>query len=199
MSFPSTIDSFTTKVDGVDYYLAAHMNAVQTAIVAIETALGINPRRQRLVAGDFGISYGSPAEGKIGWVAGAREVLTWLFDDAAPEIIGAAFEYPAGPSGSTIYVDVFWAMESASGGNVMIDVYLNTVAWTENLNAAMTGHVQTIAVPGIVKYLQKTTFTISLAYAAGDLILMAFSRVGDNVADTAAGDLHFIAATVRFA
>jgi hypothetical protein len=40
MSYPSTIDTFTTKVDGVDKYLAAHMNAVQTAITAIETELG---------------------------------------------------------------------------------------------------------------------------------------------------------------
>lgn len=42
MAYPNTLDSFTTKVDGVDTYLAAHMNAVQTSIVAIEAALGIN-------------------------------------------------------------------------------------------------------------------------------------------------------------
>jgi len=41
MAFPSTIDSFTINVDGVDYVLAADVNELQTAIVAIETALGI--------------------------------------------------------------------------------------------------------------------------------------------------------------
>ena len=41
MSYPTTIDSFATNVDGVDYVLAADMNAVQTAAVAIETALGV--------------------------------------------------------------------------------------------------------------------------------------------------------------
>jgi hypothetical protein len=43
MAYPSTIDSFSTKVDSVDSYLAAHMNAVQTANVAIETELGTDP------------------------------------------------------------------------------------------------------------------------------------------------------------
>jgi hypothetical protein len=40
MSYPATIDTFSTKVDNVDKYLAAHMNAVQTAANAIETELG---------------------------------------------------------------------------------------------------------------------------------------------------------------
>jgi hypothetical protein len=40
MAYPTNTDTFTTKVDGVDSYLAAHMNAVQTAIVAVETELG---------------------------------------------------------------------------------------------------------------------------------------------------------------
>lgn len=40
MAYPSGIDVFSTKVDGVDDTLAAHMNAVQSAIVAVETELG---------------------------------------------------------------------------------------------------------------------------------------------------------------
>src|SRR3972149_11852741 len=44
MAYPSTIDSFTTKVDNVDDVLAAHMNAVQTSIVAVETELGTLPK-----------------------------------------------------------------------------------------------------------------------------------------------------------
>ena len=41
-SFPTSIKSYTTKVDGVDYPLAAHINSPQEEIVAIETALGVN-------------------------------------------------------------------------------------------------------------------------------------------------------------
>lgn len=43
MTYPGALDSFTTKVDGVDSYLAAHMNAVQTSVVNIETELGTDP------------------------------------------------------------------------------------------------------------------------------------------------------------
>lgn len=198
-TWPGTIDSFVTNVDGVDYVLAADVNNLQDAMVAVQTQEGINPRRRFMTAGDFGISFGAPAAGLLGWSGGARQVLTWRFDDAASEIIGAAIEYPAGPSGSTIYADVWWAMESAVAGNVYFDIYLNALATGENTDAAMVGHVQTIAVPGTAKYLKKTTFTISLAYVAGDLILATFTRTGGNAADTAAGDLHFIAATIRFA
>ena len=42
MAYPTTIDSFTVNVDGVDYVLAADVNELQTAIVAAETALGIS-------------------------------------------------------------------------------------------------------------------------------------------------------------
>jgi len=43
MAYPGSLDSFATKTDGVDLYLAAHMNAVQAAIVAVEAELGTDP------------------------------------------------------------------------------------------------------------------------------------------------------------
>ncbi len=42
MAYPATLDSFSTKVDGVTDVLAADINNLQTAVVAIETALGTN-------------------------------------------------------------------------------------------------------------------------------------------------------------
>ncbi len=44
MAYPSSLDTFTTVVDGVDDVMAAHHNSKATAIVAIETELGLNPR-----------------------------------------------------------------------------------------------------------------------------------------------------------
>lgn len=41
MAYPSNIDVFTTKVDGVDDILAAHINGVQSSIVATQTELGV--------------------------------------------------------------------------------------------------------------------------------------------------------------
>jgi hypothetical protein len=39
-SYPSSIKSFTTKVDNVDDVMAADVNSIQDEVVAIETALG---------------------------------------------------------------------------------------------------------------------------------------------------------------
>jgi hypothetical protein len=44
MAYPAALDTFTTKVDGAgNTILAAHMNAVQTALVNTETELGTDP------------------------------------------------------------------------------------------------------------------------------------------------------------
>lgn len=50
MAYPASIDSFTTKVDNVDDVLASHINDVQTAVVAIETELGTQPRHTTTTA-----------------------------------------------------------------------------------------------------------------------------------------------------
>lgn len=39
-AFPGALDSFTTRVDGVDYVLASHMNGVQEGVVSAQTAIG---------------------------------------------------------------------------------------------------------------------------------------------------------------
>lgn len=41
-NFPTSLDSYTAKVDGTDYPQAAHINNPQDAIVALETKVGID-------------------------------------------------------------------------------------------------------------------------------------------------------------
>lgn len=43
-SYPTAIKSFTTKVDGVDYPQASHINDLQLEVTAIETELRINAK-----------------------------------------------------------------------------------------------------------------------------------------------------------
>lgn len=43
MAYPASLDSFTTKTDDVTEVLAAHINDIQTALVAVETELGTDP------------------------------------------------------------------------------------------------------------------------------------------------------------
>lgn len=44
-SYPGSVKSFTTKVDGVDDVQAAHVNDLQLEVNAIETELGTNPKK----------------------------------------------------------------------------------------------------------------------------------------------------------
>lgn len=41
MAYPTSLDSFTTKIDGVDYPKASHINSLQTAVEALETKVGV--------------------------------------------------------------------------------------------------------------------------------------------------------------
>lgn len=43
MAYPASLDSFTANTDGVDEVIAADVNVLQAAIVAIETELGTDP------------------------------------------------------------------------------------------------------------------------------------------------------------
>lgn len=56
-SFPTSIKTFTTKTDDIDYILASHINSPQEEIAAIETLLGVN--------GGSWISEGQMLNGKI--------------------------------------------------------------------------------------------------------------------------------------
>lgn len=58
-AFPGAVDSFTTKVDGVDYYLAAHMNSVQEGVVSAQTAIG-QEGNSDLVEGRLTLTTGNP-------------------------------------------------------------------------------------------------------------------------------------------
>lgn len=42
-NYPGSLDTFTTKTDHVDEYMAAHINDAQNSIVAVETELGTDP------------------------------------------------------------------------------------------------------------------------------------------------------------
>lgn len=42
-SYPGSIKTFTVKIDGVDYVMAAHVNDIQDEVTAIETALRNGP------------------------------------------------------------------------------------------------------------------------------------------------------------
>ena len=54
MAYPSSVTTFTTKVDGVDYPTAAHINTIQTDLNGVENMLGANGVRWIADEGMFG-------------------------------------------------------------------------------------------------------------------------------------------------
>lgn len=69
MAYPAALDSFTTKIDNVTEVMAADVNDLQTAIVNIETELGLNPagtvtdvvtRLAQSLAGSGNVQYATP-------------------------------------------------------------------------------------------------------------------------------------------
>ena len=59
-SYPSSVKTFTTKVDGVTTVAAADVNDVQGEIVAVETALGTNPATSVLGTASIGTYSSAP-------------------------------------------------------------------------------------------------------------------------------------------
>jgi hypothetical protein len=211
-SYPGGLDSYATKVDGIDDVMASHINNPQDAIVAIETELGADPAgsftdvadrldsiefRETLPASAF-YGTGGPARGLLGEATAAYSAPTWLMDDSANESTGIGFVYTGGASGATITIRVWWAMDSAAAGNIVLGVRALALADGEDATAAGTGTNSTEAVPGTAKYVTYTEFELSISYEAGDLIRLSITRYGANGSDTAAGDLHFVAALVTF-
>lgn len=44
MAYPNSLDTFTTKTDGIDDVMAADINSIQSAVKAVETELGTLPK-----------------------------------------------------------------------------------------------------------------------------------------------------------
>ncbi len=81
--YPTGIDSFTTKVDGVDDVLAEYVNVLQSGIVALETTLGT---------------------GTTNFVAKAGDTMTGNLNLAAGVEITAEANFQATASANTIFV-----------------------------------------------------------------------------------------------
>jgi hypothetical protein len=72
MGFPTTLDSFTTKVDNVTDYMACDVNDLQVAIVAIEAKLGID---------SSGVAASIDYKVNNFFITGRA---LWLYEDTAP-------------------------------------------------------------------------------------------------------------------
>jgi hypothetical protein len=94
--FPTSIDSFTTKVNNVDTISAAHINDVQDSIVEIETLLGAGSTRR--------LTTWSP-------------VLTFSSGNPTSITYGASNKGFYAVFGSLVYVSARFEVSARSGGS----------------------------------------------------------------------------------
>jgi hypothetical protein len=154
----------------------------------------------QLAATDFGAIYGAPSLGKI--VSTFYGPSTWRLDDSLFESIGLARVYDGLVTTTTIEVDVWYAMESATTGQVIFIGLLHPLSEGNHVDVDVIGAGMSITstVPSTAKVLQKTTMTttIPVSVSPGQVCAFSFARWSDLTGDTAAGDCHIVAVTVRF-
>jgi len=100
-----------------------------------------------------------------------------------------------GGDGLSINMYVYYAMATATSGNVVLSAVLGRTADGSVLQDWSGGGSTTVAVPGVARTLKivRIPFTMS-SIGRDDLISVHFKRDGGNAADTATGDLHFFGA-----
>lgn len=153
-------------------------------------------RRTSLSAPAFAVTFGSPAAGNLGDAGSIAEFATWLFSDSATAKVGAGIVY-SGPAGSSVVIDVYYAMESATSGAVRSHVSIHPLADGEDATGTGSSNSIDTTVPGTAKQVDVVSYSFTLTISDGDLLKLSIGRVGGHANDTASGDMHFIAVAIR--
>jgi hypothetical protein len=156
MAYDSGIISFTTKTDKVDLVSAAHINAVQTEIVTIETILGTNVKGNR---------------------ADLKTRLNNALDADGTILSGSSYPSPSLPS--QLYyrtdLDVLYIMNAANSLWVALGGSLSNVLFQYSgcVNATGAGEGEVIgttlvpnSVTGNYRFLQRTAGSLGTVWAS---------------------------------
>ena len=173
----------------------ANASVINSPLESLDAAIENIRNEMRLSARQFAPTSGTPAEGNVG--TGGDAAASWRLDDSATEYVGVGIEYK-GSGATTVDVDIWYAMESATSGAVVLAAGAIAAADGENFAAAATASTAGSTVPGTAKFIKKATISLSITVAAGDVIRLRVGRNGTSGSDTATGDLHIVAVTVRF-
>lgn len=174
MAFPTSLDSFTTKTDSVDDVAAADINNVQTAVVALETKIGID---SSLVATslDYLVKSGSSTDpGHLHPVA----KISGLIDLIYP--VGSIYTSIVSTNPNTLFGTGTWAAFGA--GKVLVGL---NGADTDFDTAEETGGVKTVTLTAAQSGLPSHTH--GLAGGTGAATYASSAVPGDtSIANTTA-------------
>lgn len=120
-SYPTSVKSFTTKVDNVDDVEAEHVNSLQDEVVAIETALGVGKATSVMQI----------VNSQSGAVATGTTILPW--DDTIPQISegDSYLSLAVTPKSATniLKIDVvFFGASTADGSTLSVALFQDATA-----------------------------------------------------------------------
>lgn len=124
----------------------------------------------------------------------------WLLDDtAAVESVAGQVIIPEDWLSGAVTPKIYFAMVSATSGNIVVDSRILSVASNADVTAAGTSQSDTISVPGTAGLLKiatrGATFTPS---NKGDIVRVSIRRLGSNGSDTATGDMRFLGVKLEY-
>ena len=210
MAYPTDIDSFETKVDGVDRSYAADINALQDAIVAIETHLGItsapkiNSQIQLLGSSITSATTNGCGSVKLEMGTNKNTIGVAAFDKDTVEFGDFWHELPADYDGGTITFHVNWT-HPATTTNFKVAWSLKAVGMADgdSLDSAYGTAIQVNDEGGTTSDMYQTPESAALTIAgspvAGELVNWRLSRVATDVTyDTLAVDAYLISVTITY-
>jgi len=124
----------------------------------------------------------------------------WLFDAALLESVATTFIVPEDWSSGSMTVKCYFAMVSATSGNVILHMRELVTADGASITTGGDSSEETTSVPSTAKLLKIYTFTgvVDTPAGAGRLVRMTIRRVGTGAGDTATGDLQFIGMKLEY-
>lgn len=213
MSYPTDIDSFTTKTDNVDKVEASHINALQTAIVAIETHVGtaaivqVNSQIQLMgtsITPAKTNGCADPGSTILEMSTNKNTIKVPAFDKDTVEYGDWWHELPADYDGGTITYHVNWTHPSTST-NFNVAWALKAVAIGDGgtLDASYGSAIQVNDTGGNTNYLyrspESSALTIAGSPTAGKLVNWRIYRVANDATnDTLAVDAYLIGVTITY-
>jgi len=213
MSYPTSLDSFTTKTDNVDTVEASHINAVQTAIEAIEAHIGttsapkISAQIHLMGVGITPATTNGCADSsvtKLEMSTNKNTLNVPAFDKDTVEYGDYWFEMPADYDGGTITYHINWTHPSTTT-NFKVAWNLKAVSMGDgdSLDSAYGTAVQVNDEGGTThdKYTtaESAALTIAGTPAAGKYVNFRVSRVAtDGTNDTLAVDAYLLEIVITY-
>ena len=142
---------------------------------------------------------GSPYPGATSDGSTARAFLSFSKGDVAYW----SFYVPQN-CGSSLSVDIFFMMETATSGNILLDVAVEAITTGDSTDLdntssfATTNALSATAVPGTAGYAKRVTIPLSNndSFAEADMVRLALTRT-NSAGDTASGELRFLIGAVN--